>query len=82
MKLGCIFRRLVNESVTIKLKSGVSINGIILEIDKNMNVYLKNVKRTFKEEKHVFIREISIRGNSIRYIILPVWLNFETLLSI
>mmetsp|Transcript_42972 Transcript_42972/g.101044 ORF Transcript_42972/g.101044 Transcript_42972/m.101044 type:complete len:83 (+) Transcript_42972:34-282(+) len=80
MKLLQIFRKIKNESITVELKTGVSVQGILIEIDKNMNLYLKNVKRTSKREHSVFISEISIRGSSIRYIILPVWLNIETLL--
>jgi hypothetical protein len=45
-----------------------------------MNTYLKNVKVTLKGKNPVKHDFLSIRGNNIRYYILPDSLNLDTLL--
>mmetsp|Transcript_19293 Transcript_19293/g.39283 ORF Transcript_19293/g.39283 Transcript_19293/m.39283 type:complete len:86 (+) Transcript_19293:2390-2647(+) len=81
MKLNEVFKKIKNEIITVELKTGIIIQGILIEIDKSMNLFLKSCKRISKKGKPVFVSEIAIRGSSIRYIILPIWLNIETLLS-
>ena len=45
-----------------------------------MNTYLRNVKTTVKGKNPVNLDFLSIRGNNIRYYILPDSLNLDTLL--
>ena len=45
-----------------------------------MNTYMKNVKVTLKGKNPVKYDSLSIRGNNIRYYILPDALNLDTLL--
>jgi len=45
-----------------------------------MNTYLRNVKATIKGKNPVNHDFLSIRGNNIRYYILPDSLNLDTLL--
>jgi small nuclear ribonucleoprotein (snRNP)-like protein len=61
-------RRLKKSKVTIETKIGSKIEGVIVRIDKTMNVTLRNGTITFKKksEKRSLI---TIRGNMIRYFI-------------
>ncbi|KAH0750323.1 hypothetical protein KY290_029555 [Solanum tuberosum] len=45
-----------------------------------MNTHLKAVKITLKGKNPVTLDHLSVRGNNIRYYILPDSLNLETLL--
>lgn len=45
-----------------------------------MNMHLRNVKMTLKDKSPVSMETLSIRGNNVRYIILPDSLNLDTLL--
>ena len=46
-----------------------------------MNTHLKAVKMTLKGKNPVSLETLSIRGNNIRYYILPDSLNLDTLLA-
>lgn len=72
--------KLNNETVTIELKNGTTIQGTIAGVDVSMNTYLKNVKVTLKGKNPVSYESLSIRGNNIRYYILPDALNLDSLL--
>ncbi|EWM21619.1 small nuclear ribonucleoprotein sm d1 [Nannochloropsis gaditana] len=72
--------KLNNETVTIELKNGTTIQGTISGVDVSMNTYLKNVKVTLKGKNPVSYESLSIRGNNIRYYILPDALNLDALL--
>lgn len=45
-----------------------------------MNTHLKAVKMTVKNQQPIHYETLSIRGNNIRYYILPDSLTLETLL--
>lgn len=45
-----------------------------------MNTHLKNVKMTIKGKNPVSLENFSIRGNNIRYYVLPESLPIDTLL--
>lgn len=45
-----------------------------------MNTHMTNVKMTVKNKKSEQLKTLSIRGNNIRYYILPDTLNLNTLL--
>jgi hypothetical protein len=51
-----------------------------LGVDVAMNTHLKAVKMTVKNRDPVQLETLSIRGNNIRYYILPDSLPLETLL--
>src|SRR5438045_2936831 len=51
-----------------------------LGVDMSMNTHLKAVKLTVKGKNPVNLDTLSIRGNNIRYFILPDSLNLDTLL--
>lgn len=79
--------RLKNEPVTIELKNGTVITGTIIgssilqsAVDMRMNTHLKNVKMTIKGKNPVSLENFSIRGNNIRYYVLPEALPIDTML--
>jgi small nuclear ribonucleoprotein D1 len=49
-------------------------------VDMSMNTHLKSVKMTIKNKDPVQLDSLSIRGNNIRYYILPESLPIDTLL--
>ncbi|OII75388.1 small nuclear ribonucleoprotein SM domain-containing protein [Cryptosporidium ubiquitum] len=80
MKLIRFLMKLVNNSVVIELKNGTIIQGTIVSVDMSMNTYLKNVKMSVKHRNPVSLSQITVRGNTIRYFILPDSLPLDTLL--
>jgi len=72
--------KLSNESVVIELKNGTVVQGTVLGVDISMNTHLKNVKMTVKQKNPVSMDHLTIRGNNIRYFILPDSLPLDTLL--
>ena len=53
---------------------------ILLGVDVSMNTHLKAVKLTVKGREAVALDHLTIRGNNIRYFLLPESLPLETLL--
>lgn len=60
--------------------SNWQIYWLIAGVDISMNTHLKTVKLTLKGKNPVTLDHLSVRGNNIRYYILPDSLNLETLL--
>jgi len=73
--------KMTSETVTIELKNGTLISGTIIGVDLAMNTHLKTVKMTLKGKNPVALEYLSIRGNAIRYFILPDNLNLDNLLQ-
>lgn len=69
-----------NETVSIELKNGTVVNGTIVGVDVRMNTHLKTVKVQPKRREPHTMESMSIRGNQIRYFILPDSLPLDTLL--
>ena len=80
MKLVRFLMKLNNETVTIELKNGSIVQGTLEGVDIQMNSHLKNVKVTLKGKNPVPMEHLTIRGNTIRYVLLPDHLNLDTLL--
>ncbi|PWZ00126.1 Sm-like ribonucleo protein [Testicularia cyperi] len=80
MKLVRFLMKLNNESVTIELKNGTVVHGTVTGVDIQMNTHLKTVKMTVRGREPVSLDTLSIRGNNIRYWILPDALPLDMLL--
>ncbi|CAK1556039.1 unnamed protein product [Leptosia nina] len=80
MKLVRFLMKLSHETVTIELKNGSVVHGTITGVDVAMNTHLKAVKVTLKNKDELQLDTLSIRGNNIRYYLLPDSLPLETLL--
>jgi len=72
--------KLTNESVTIELKNGTVVQGTVGGVDMSMNTHLKNVKLTLRNSNPVTLDHLTVRGNNIRYFILPDALPLDPLL--
>ena len=52
----------------------------IAGVDMSMNTHLKSVKMTVKDKATITLDTLSLRGNNIRYYILPENIPLDTLL--
>ncbi|KAI8350459.1 hypothetical protein B0O80DRAFT_457831 [Mortierella sp. GBAus27b] len=80
MKLVRFLMKLNTETVTVELKNGTIVHGTVTGVDMSMNTHLRAVKMTVKNKDPVSLDTLSIRGNNIRYFILPDSLPLDTLL--
>ena len=80
MKLVRFLMKLANETVIIELKNGTVVQGTVMGVDIAMNTHLKGVKLTVKSRNPVSMDHLTLRGNTIRYFILPDSLPLDTLL--
>ncbi|KAL0214675.1 hypothetical protein P9112_006859 [Eukaryota sp. TZLM1-RC] len=81
MKLVQLLQRLVNDTVRVELKNGTVIEGTVQGVDMSMNVFLKTAKMTVANRAPALIDNMSVRGNTIRYILLSDSLNLDTFLT-
>ena len=72
--------KLNNESVTVELKNGSAVHGTVQGVDMSMNIHMRNVKVTLKGKNPVPMDHLTIRGSTIRYVLIPDHLPLETLL--
>jgi small nuclear ribonucleoprotein D1 len=54
--------------------------GSVYGVDIKMNTFLQNVKMTTKDKNPINLDQLTLRGSSIRYIILPETLQLDALL--
>ncbi|KAK9450772.1 uncharacterized protein V1518DRAFT_411667 [Limtongia smithiae] len=80
MKLVRFLMKLNSETVQVELKNGTIVSGTIVSVAPTMNTTLKTVKMTVKDRDPMSLDYINIRGNTIRYFILPDSLPLNTLL--
>ncbi|KAL7338331.1 RING finger domain-containing protein, partial [Rhodotorula toruloides] len=80
LSLSRLGMKLNNETVTIELKNGTSVHGTITGVDPSMNTHLKKVKMTVRGREPQALDSLAIRGNNVRYFILPDSLPLDTLL--
>ncbi|KZM22567.1 Sm snRNP core protein Smd1 [Ascochyta rabiei] len=80
MKLVRFLMKCQNETVTVELKNGTIVNGTITSVSPLMNVALRAVKYTPKSRDTVTLDTMTVRGSTVRYIILPDSLPLDTLL--
>ncbi|CAH8846547.1 unnamed protein product [Trichobilharzia szidati] len=80
MKLVRFLMKLSHETVTIELKNGTQVHGSIAGVDVSMNTHLRSVTLTLKNRDAIHLDTLTVRGNNIRYFILPESLPLDTLL--
>jgi small nuclear ribonucleoprotein D1 len=81
MKLVGFLVKLRRETVTVELKNGTVAHGTVAGVDSStMNVHLKGVKLTVRGRNPVAMDALSLRGSTVRYIILPDSLALDALL--
>jgi len=80
MKLTRFLMKLANETVQVELKNGTVVHGAVVGVDMAMNMHLKGVKMTLRGRNPQSVETLSVRGNNVRYVILPESLNLDTLL--
>ena len=66
--------------MTIELKNGSVATGTVVGVDISMNTHLKKVKFAAAGADAQHLDSLSIRGNNVRFVILPDNLNLEQLL--
>jgi hypothetical protein len=64
--------------IVLKPELSQVLNNIA--VDMKMNTHLKNVKLIIKGRNPIVLENFSIRGNNIRYFVLPEALPIDTLL--
>jgi small nuclear ribonucleoprotein D1 len=69
-----------NAKYNVGKKEKKQTNKCRAGVDISMNTHLKTVKLTLRGKNPVTLDHLSIRGNNIRYYILPDSLNLDTLL--
>lgn len=70
-----------NQPVTVELKNGTLVSGQIVLCTPTMNLLMKNIKLVQRHHDPQVVKQINIRGNQIRQIILPDDLNVDAVLA-
>jgi small nuclear ribonucleoprotein D1 len=81
MKLVHFLRKLVRESVIIELKDNTIVEGTVVGVDSAMNTHVRLVNLRRPGQPPERLENMTVRGASIRYVILPEILNLGTLLE-
>ena len=80
MKLVHFLRKLVREHIDIELKDNTVISGTVVGVDSAMNTHVRMVSIKVPGKEPQRLENMTVRGASIRYIILPDVLSLDTLL--
>jgi len=72
--------KISNETVTVELKNGSVVHGTVTGVDPQMNIHMKNAKLTARSREPIHYDVLAIRGNQVRYVILPEALPLDSLL--
>ncbi|KAF7650981.1 hypothetical protein LDENG_00117500 [Lucifuga dentata] len=72
--------KLIHEAVATELNNGSQVHVSVAGVDVSRNTHLKAVKMTLKNREPTQLESLSIRGNNIRYFIIPDSLPRNTLL--
>ena len=80
IKLVKVLMRLAGETVVVELKDGTSVQGTVVGVDMPMNTHLKAVRQTARDGTVTHIDSLTVRGSTIRFVLLPDTLNLDALL--
>lgn len=80
MKLVQFLVKLRSETVTVELKNGSIAHGTVVGVDHSMNIHLKTVTLQVRGRNPSKLQALSIRGSTVRYVILPDSLALDSLL--
>jgi len=80
MKLTRFLMKLAGETVSVELKNGTVAQGTVTGVDVSMNFGLKGARVALRGKAPVAMESLSIRGSTVRYVLLPDSLNLDTLL--
>merc|ERR1711976_808565 len=72
--------KLNNHTVTIELKNGSSVKGTLIGADLMMNCHMSGVTlktKKLRDGDSLKLDKFSVRGNTIRYVILPQDINLS-----
>ena len=81
LKLVRFLMRLAGESVVVELKNGTVVAGVVVGVDVSMNMHLRSVKLSVRHANPVQLDSLSVRGSTVRYVLLPDALNLDQLLQ-
>lgn len=80
MKLVQFLVKLRSETVTVELKNGTVVHGTVVGVDHSMNIHMKTVKLQVRGRNPTPLHALSVRGSTIRYVLLPDSLALDSLL--
>ena len=73
-------RKLRGETLSIELKNGDIVHGIVVSVDSEMNTRLRGVKMTSRNSNETLTERMTVRGSNIRSYELPDTLPLERML--
>lgn len=80
MKLVNFLVKCRNERVTVELKDGTSVTGTVKAVSPAMNIILTHAEVLANETTQT-VDSITLRGNTVRTVVLPDDLNLDAILS-
>lgn len=73
--------KLTSEYVQVELKNGTVVAGTVVSVAPNMNTTLKDAKMTILNEEPVTLDTVNLRGNTIRYYVLPETIPLDSMIT-
>jgi len=74
-------QQLNNAPVEIELKKGQVVSGQVSHVDGNMNVHMTEAKVVVKGKDPITVEKITVRGATVRHIVLPPDLKYDSMLA-